>query len=138
MKDTIKYKLLSSFIMFFALLVSLSFPFFVGTKSVDGNVTYWVFKVIALVWILAIIVGIWLQNANFSKLFPLAIISIIVQGIPAFLRIGWANEHKVMVGLVYLFAIVMFILMIFSLLFAISNKRFKKAEDKAKPSSNAK
>lgn len=138
MKDTIKYKLLSSFIMFFALLVSLSFSLFVGKQATDGNIAYWVFKIIALVWIVAIIIGIWLQDANFSKLLPLAIISIIVQGIPAFLRIGWAKEHKVIIGLVYLFAIVMFILMIFSLLFGISNKRFKKAEDKAKPSSNAK
>ena len=138
MKDSFKYKLFVTFGLLFITLLSLSFGFFVGSSRTDGNVAYWIFKAIAILYLVVIIALIWFKNNKVGKLMPLSVIGIIIQLIPILLRIGWTGDNpKVPVALIYIAAIVMFILVSFSILLSISSNKFSKDEDRAKPSSNS-
>ena len=138
MKDSLKYKLFVTFGLLFITLLSLSFGFFVGSSRTDGNVAYWIFKSIAILYLVVIIVLVWLKNNKVGKLLPLSLIGFVIQLIPILLRVGWTGETpKVPVALIYIAAIVMFILVSFSMLLSISSNKFSKDEDRAKPSSNS-
>ncbi len=139
MKKSIQYKVLSTIILLFIALLSLSFGFFVAKNRTDGNVAYWIFKIIAVSWLVIECITLWLPSSNFGKLFPITFVGVFAQGIPALMRIGWTGENpRVPIALIYVCSILMFIFIVFSLLFSISNKSFKKAENRAKPSSNYK
>ncbi len=139
MKKSLQYRIISMIIIIFIALISLSFGFFVARSRTEGNVAYWVFKCIAVLWLVVEGITLWLPSANFGKLFPITIVAVLSQGIPALMRIGWTGDTpKVPVALIYVCAIVMFVFLITSVLFSLSNKTFKADEDRAKPSSNYK
>ena len=138
MKDSLKYKLFVTFGLLFITLLSLSFGFFVGSSRTDGNVAYWIFKSIAILYLVVIMILLWLKNNKVGRLLPLSLIGLVIQLIPVLLRIGWTGETpKVPVALIYIAAILMFILICISILLSISSNKFSKDEDRAKPSSNS-
>lgn len=136
-KNEMKYKILVTMVFLFIIILSLSFGFFVAKDRTNGNVAYWVFKIIAI--LLLVIQGtiVWVKNASFSKIFPNSIVALIAQFLPILMRIGWYGEDKnVPVGLIYFNAIILFIMIALSILYSISHSQFKQQEDKAKHSSN--
>ena len=138
MKDSLKYKLFVTFILVFITLLSLSFGFFVGSSRTDGNVAYWIFKSIAILYLVYLIILVWFKNSRVWKMLPISVIGFIMQLIPILLRIGWTGENpKVPVAFIYISAILMFILIAMSILLSISANKFSKDEDRAKPSSNS-
>lgn len=137
MKDTTKYKLLATFILLFIAIISLSMGFFVASSRTSGNIAYWVFKVIAIAWLVVEVVLLWTVNKSFGNNMVTGIFGFLVQFIPILLRIGWCEEKgfKVPTWAIYVAAILVFIFLVLTVFFAISSIAFKKAEDKAKPSS---
>lgn len=136
MKTSVKYKLLATFIIVFIMGLSLSFGF-VFPKTTDGNVGYWVFKAITLAFLAVVLVGAWVSKGGFSKIFPLSIIAVLTQVLPAFIRIGFTKENPaVTIPAIYICAFVLFIMIAVGVLLSISHNKFKYDEDRAKNSSN--
>lgn len=139
MKTSVKYKLFGTFMILFVMLISMLFAFLVAPGRTMGNVVYWSFKAVGLIWLALMIVLLWLRKTNFSKFVPPVIMAIIAQIIPSFARIGYTGETPVVPGIVIIIGIIaMFLLASFSILMLIAHDKFKEDEDRAIPSSNAK
>lgn len=130
-----RYKLVATVGLFFIIAISLMFSFLVGTKQVNGNVFYWIFKGVAIASLVAIVVLIWLKNASFHKYFPLTLIAILYQGIPALCRIH-NSKGNIPTAMYFIVIILTFLFVVAALLYGVSNDQFKDAENKAKNSSN--
>ena len=63
MKDSLKYKLFVTFCLMFVALLSLSFGFFVGASRTNGNIAYWVFKSIAIIYLVVLLILVWTRNS---------------------------------------------------------------------------
>ncbi len=138
MKDTTKYKLFSTLILAFIAIISLTMGFFVGSSRTSNNIAYWIFKSIAIVWIVVEIILLWTLKRGIGSHLILAILGFLIQFVPILLRIGFTseNEYHVPVGIIYFAAILDFIFLCIGIFFTISANTFKKSEDKAKLSSN--
>ena len=137
MKDSLKYKLFVTFCLMFVALLSLSFGFFVGASRTNGNIAYWVFKSIAIIYLVVLLILVWTRN-SISNILALSVGGIIIQLVPLLLRIGYIGEQPaVPVLVIYIAAILMFVILVSSILFSISSNKFKHDEDRAKPSSNS-
>ncbi|MCI5744931.1 MAG: hypothetical protein MR270_01455 [Erysipelotrichaceae bacterium] len=136
-REKVSYKILSTVILLFIVALSLVFGFFIATSRTEGNVAYWVFKAIVVAWLVFDIIFLWCPKTTFSKLFPNVIFATISQAIPAFMRIGWTGEDKLVPPtLIIVFAIILMMIIAFSSLMSISHGRFKRAEDRVPTSSN--
>ena len=139
MKTSVKYKLFGTFMILFVMFISMLFAFLVAPGRTMGNIVYWSFKTVGLIWLVSMIVLLWLRKTNFSKFVPPVIMAIIAQLIPSLARIGYTGETPLVPGIVIIIGIIaMFLLASFSILMLIAHDKFKKDEDRAIPSSNAK
>lgn len=130
-----RYKLVATIGLLFVIAISLMFSFLVGTKQINGNAFYWVFKGIALASLIAIIVMLWFKKASFHKFFPLTLTAVLYQGVPALCRIH-NSKGNIPTAMYFIVVILTFLFVVAALLYGVSNDQFKEAENKAKKSSN--
>lgn len=135
MKESMKYRLLGSFVLLFFAGLFLSFGFVVGRASTEGNVAFWVFKGIAVGFLAILAIAMLVTKGGFSIYFPLAIAGFASQIFPIFLRIGWKANHKVSIAALYICGVLLFLLIATSLLYTFAHQRFAKDENSAKKSS---
>ena len=137
MSDSSKYKILVFVCINFLALLSLSTGFLLGPARTDGNIAFWVFKGIAVAFLVVTSVLTLLKSSTFSKMSPVVESAVLLQVVPTLCRIGWTgDEPKVPVLILYLCAILTFVAIVVAIFFLISHKTFKEAEDRAIPSSN--
>lgn len=134
--DKIKLSVLVIFTFLVAALISLSFGFFVGKSTTQGNVVYWIFKGIMVGWIAleAVLLAI---SGHVRKHLPIMVTGLALQGIPALMRIGFVRLGRPYIGIIIVCSIILLIFISASVLFGIGSDISKRAEDRAKPSSNA-
>ena len=137
MKDSLKYKFLAFVCILFVAGLSLSTGFLLGANRTEGNTAFWVFKIIAVAYLVVLAGMVFFKNSTFSKLAPVAEAGLILQVVPILCRIGWTGEEpKVPILIIYLCAIVTFVIIAVAAFLLIANKKFKQDEDRAIPSSN--
>ena len=138
MKTSKQYKLLVTFILVFVAAISLSIGFLVGTNKTSGNVAYWIFKIITILWLVIECVALWLPKVNIGNQLVVGCLGFIAQLVPIFLRIGYSANDKTStpIAWIYISAILLFILIAIALFLSISGRQFKEAENRAKNSSN--
>lgn len=117
--------------------LSLVFGLLIGKSQTQGNTAYWVFKIICLSWLVLSMLSLLIWK-NFGKHIPFFFTGVLIQAIPALLRIGFASKNEVSIVFIILAAVLMFIILIPALIFGIGSDISKQAEDRAKPSSNHK
>lgn len=138
MKTSKQYKFLVTFILVFVAAISLSIGFLVGTDKTNGNVAYWIFKTITILWLVVECVTLWLPKVNVGNQLLVGCLGFISQLVPMFLRIGYSvkDNTSTPIAWIYVSAILLFILIAISLFLSISGRQFKEAENRAKKSSN--
>ena len=134
-KAKIAVVILITYLGVFAL--SLVFGLLIGKSQTQGNTAYWVFKIICLSWLVINMLSL-LIGKNFGKNIPVFFTSILVQAIPALLRIGFASKNEVSIVFIILAGVLLFLILVPTLIFGIGSDISKQAEDRAKPSSNHK
>lgn len=139
MKVSVKYKLFGTFMILFVMAISFLFGFLVAPSRTNGNMIYWFFKAICLIWLALMILLLWLRKSSFSKFVPIVLIAISAQLIPSLSRIGFKGENPMVPSYMILISvIIIFILSSISILLLIAHEKYQKDENRAIPSSNSK